>query len=219
MLAVTIHGWKLKVPNWITLPMIIAGWAYAGAGWNWGGLGASLAGTVLGLGLLLPAYAIGGMGAGDVKLLAGAGAWIGVNDTLWAFAVSALIGGLIAVGMVVWRKKWKHHQQQFVAIVDEILLVRDPAQLSDMAAQRKSRMMLSALRHPHRHRHHRLLHLGQNAGLQPAGSGRTPGLLIHCRVGIAHHNSLQSVGDAHPTFASSGPECWSEPAGPGCMHC
>ena len=76
------------------------------------------------------------------KLLAGVGAWIGVNDTLWAFGVSALIGGLIALGMVIWRRKWKHHQQQFVAIVDEILVVRDPAQLSALAAERKSRMML-----------------------------------------------------------------------------
>ena len=142
VLAATIDGWKLKVPNWITFPMIVAGWIYAAACFGWSGLGASLAGTALGLGLLLPAYAIGGMGAGDVKLLAGVGAWIGVNDTLWAFGVSALIGGLIAVGMVIWRRKWKHHQQQFVAIVDEILVVRDPAQLSAIAAERKSRMML-----------------------------------------------------------------------------
>ena len=38
---------------------------------GWEGLGMSLLGTVVGLGLLLPAYAIGGIGAGDVKLLAG----------------------------------------------------------------------------------------------------------------------------------------------------
>ena len=142
VLAATIDGWKLKVPNWITFPMIVAGWIYAYASFGWNGLAASLAGTALGLALLLPAYAIGGMGAGDVKLLAGVGAWIGVNDTLWAFGVSALIGGLIALGMVIWRKKWKHHQQQFVAIVDEIFLVRDPVQLSAIAAERKSRMML-----------------------------------------------------------------------------
>jgi prepilin peptidase CpaA len=142
VLAATIDGWKLKVPNWVTFPMIIAGWTYAGSCSGWSGLGASMAGTALGLGLLLPAYAIGGMGAGDVKLLAGVGAWIGVNDTLWAFAISALVGGLIAVVMVACRKKWKHHQQQFVAIVDEIFLVRDPARLSALAAERKSRMML-----------------------------------------------------------------------------
>ena len=49
----------------------------------------SLIGTAVGLVLLLPAYAIGGMGAGDVKLLAGVGAWVWGTVTLYAFAVSA----------------------------------------------------------------------------------------------------------------------------------
>ena len=53
--------------------MIISGWIYSGVAFGWEGLGWSLVGTVIGLALLLPAYAIGGMGAGDVKLLAGVG--------------------------------------------------------------------------------------------------------------------------------------------------
>ena len=54
-------------------------------------------GTVVGLALLLPAYAIGGMGAGDVKLLAGVGAWVWATTTLYAFCVSAIVGGAIAL--------------------------------------------------------------------------------------------------------------------------
>ena len=73
--AAIIDGWKLKVPNWLTFPMIMAGWIYSTVYFGWEGLGWSLAGTVAGLALLLPLYAIGGMGAGDVKLLAGVGAW------------------------------------------------------------------------------------------------------------------------------------------------
>jgi prepilin peptidase CpaA len=142
ILAATIDGLKLKVPNWITFPMIISGWIYAVAMHGWVGLGASLAGTAIGLGLLLPAYAIGGMGAGDVKLLAGVGAWIGVTDTFWAFMVSAVIGGLIALGMVLYRREWSHHKMQFFAILSEIFFIRDPAQLSTIAAERKPRMML-----------------------------------------------------------------------------
>jgi len=77
VVAAVIDGLKLKVPNWITFPMIISGWIYCvafspDAGWQ--GLIYSLAGTIVGLALLLPAYAIGGMGAGDVKLLAAIGA-------------------------------------------------------------------------------------------------------------------------------------------------
>jgi len=98
VVAAVIDGLKLKVPNWITFPMIISGWIYSAtlssyAGWE--GLMYSLAGTVVGLALLMPAYAIGGMGAGDVKLLAGVGAWVWGTNTLYAFAVSAIIGGII----------------------------------------------------------------------------------------------------------------------------
>ena len=41
------------------------------------------------------------MGAGDVKLLAGVGAWVWSTTTLYAFAVSAIVGGIIAMLMVV----------------------------------------------------------------------------------------------------------------------
>ena len=101
-----------------------------------------MAGTVVGLGLLLPAYAIGGMGAGDVKLLAGIGAWIGATATFYAFCVSAIFGGVIAVAMVLIHRRWHHHVAQFFKIVDEILVIRDADALSAIAAERKSSMML-----------------------------------------------------------------------------
>ena len=65
----------------------------------------------MGLALLLPAYAVGGMGAGDVKLLAGVGAWMWGTITLYAFAVSALVGGVIAVGMVLWTRRLAKAQE------------------------------------------------------------------------------------------------------------
>src|SRR5438034_5727265 len=85
IVAAVIDGWKLKVPNWLTFPLIISGWlvgllenfgvvasfvAPDGAPYE-GGIGAALAGTALGFALLLPVYAIGGMGAGDVKMQMG----------------------------------------------------------------------------------------------------------------------------------------------------
>lgn len=142
IVAAVIDGWKLKVPNWITFPMVISGWVYSGIAYGWTGLGWSLLGTGVGLGLLLPAYAIGGMGAGDVKLMAGVGAWVWATVTFYAFCVSAIVGGVIALGMVVYKRRWGHHQAQFVSIVNEILLIRDPNTLSAIAAQRKSTMML-----------------------------------------------------------------------------
>jgi prepilin peptidase CpaA len=102
----------------------------------------SVFGTIVGLALLLPAYAVGGMGAGDVKLLAGVGAWVWYKDTLYAFAVSAIVGGLIAVVMVLLKRKWFQHQSQFWMICNEILTVKDPEKLAAIAAERKPTMML-----------------------------------------------------------------------------
>lgn len=142
IVAAVIDGWKLKVPNWITFPLVVGGWVYSTAYFGWEGFGWSLLGTVVGLLLLLPAYAIGGMGAGDVKLLAGVGAWVWATTTFYAFCTSAILGGVIAIAMVLWRHDWYHHWYQFWAISEEILEVRDPNKLSAIAAERKGAMLL-----------------------------------------------------------------------------
>src|SRR4051794_21936463 len=100
VVAAVIDGIKLKVPNWLTFPMILLGLAFSAAHGGWHGFLGSLEGTLLGLALLLPLYSIGGMGAGDVKLLAGLGAWVGPWLTLQAFVATAVVGGVMAIAMV-----------------------------------------------------------------------------------------------------------------------
>lgn len=142
IVAAVIDGRELKVPNWITFPFIISGWIYSTAAYGWEGLYWSIAGTVVGLVLLLPAYSIGGMGAGDVKLLAGVGAWVYGTHTAYAFGISAIVGAVMAVLMVVARKAWTKHSNQFWMIFHEITVIRDPNALSAIAAQRKPSMLL-----------------------------------------------------------------------------
>ena len=142
ILAAVIDGVKLKVPNWLTYSMIISGWLYSCVSFGWEGIGWSLLGTFLGLVLLLPAYAIGGMGAGDVKLLAGVGAWMHSTNVFYAFCLSAVFGAVIAVGMVLIRRGWKKHLAQFWMILGEIMTIRDPNALSTIASERKNSMLL-----------------------------------------------------------------------------
>src|SRR5688572_10689038 len=85
IVAAWIDGKELRVPNWITFPMVLSGIAFNVWMSGWSGLGAALLGTVVGLATLLPLYSVGGMGAGDVKLMAGMGAWLGPVVTWWAF--------------------------------------------------------------------------------------------------------------------------------------
>lgn len=148
VVAAWIDGRQLKVPNKITYPMILAGWVYsaisyglAGDGWLTG-FGWSLAGTAVGLATLLPAYAIGGMGAGDVKMMAGIGAWVHCATTFDAFCVSAIVGAILAVGMIVVSGSGRKHWNQFFFITNEIMTIRNPETLSQIAAERKSSMKL-----------------------------------------------------------------------------
>jgi prepilin peptidase CpaA len=74
--------------------------------------------------------------------MAGIGAWMFGETTMWAFGVSAVVGALLAIGMVLYRKAWKKHSDQFWLILGEILTLRDPNQLSAIAAERKPTMLL-----------------------------------------------------------------------------
>ena len=148
IVAAYIDGTKLKVPNKLTYPMIIAGWIWssisygmAGDGWYFG-LMWSLAGTAVGLATLLPSYSFGQMGAGDVKMMAGIGAWVCCSTTFYAFCVSAIVGAILAIVMILWSKQGKKHMNQFVFILNEIMTVRDPEALATIAAERKSSMRL-----------------------------------------------------------------------------
>ncbi len=77
ILAAWIDGKELRVPNWITFPMVLSGLVYSTVVGGFAGLGDGVMGMCVGLLTLLPLYAVGGMGAGDVKLMAGIGAWLG----------------------------------------------------------------------------------------------------------------------------------------------
>jgi prepilin peptidase CpaA len=142
IVAAWIDGKELRVPNWITFPMVFAGLAYSSWVGGWEGLGQGLIGMCVGLATLLPLYAVGGMGAGDVKLMAGVGAWLGAAVTWNAFLASAIVGGVMALLMVLYRKAWDKHYGNALLILSEIVAVKDPRELSKIAADRKPHMLL-----------------------------------------------------------------------------
>ncbi|HTI50318.1 MAG TPA: A24 family peptidase [Planctomycetaceae bacterium] len=142
IVAAYIDGKQLRVPNWITFPMILSGLCYHGITAGWTGLESALAGAAVGLLCLLPLYSIGGMGAGDVKLMAGIGAWMGASVTFWAFLVSAIVGGAMAIGMVLRRKSFAKHYANFWMLAFEFARVKNPRELSQIAAERKPQMLL-----------------------------------------------------------------------------
>jgi prepilin peptidase CpaA len=86
-----------RIYNWLTFPLILTGLAahalYAGLD----GLLLSGGGFALGLGVMVMPFFMGMMGAGDVKLMAGVGAWLGAQATFTAFLFTCLAGGVYAV--------------------------------------------------------------------------------------------------------------------------
>lgn len=92
-----------SIPN----PLLAAGLGIAflchGIGYGAPALLTSLAGMLLGGAMLLPFYVLGGIGAGDVKLMAVVGALLGVEGVIIAGIATLLCGGLLGAAWIVWR--------------------------------------------------------------------------------------------------------------------
>lgn len=95
-----------KIPNWLTVSGMVFGLIYSTAGpaslhtgflWALGGL-------LFGLLVMLPLYALKAMGAGDVKLMAMVGAFLGVSDTFHAVIFTFIVGGIAALAFALFNK-------------------------------------------------------------------------------------------------------------------
>ncbi len=97
--------WR-TIPNWLTGPSILVGLGLHTFINQWTGLIFSLEGAALGLGLFLIIYVLGWMGAGDVKLYAAVGSFLGPVQTISAAIVIALVGGLLALVILGFHQGW-----------------------------------------------------------------------------------------------------------------
>ena len=94
-----------RIPNILTATLAAIGLGLAAAGFGRVGLGASMLGCLLGLAFMMPGHIFGRTGAGDVKLLAAAGALLGPTDTIYAFLYTAIAGGALALVVAVARRR------------------------------------------------------------------------------------------------------------------
>jgi prepilin peptidase CpaA len=101
LVAAVMDVWKFKVYNALTVPLFLSGVAYHFAAGGIRGLQGSLTGALFGFAVLIVMYAMGGMGAGDVKLMAAVGAWLCMPLTFYVFLVGALASGAYAAVLVL----------------------------------------------------------------------------------------------------------------------
>lgn len=94
-----------RIYNMVLGPAILVGLGYHLYAGGLQGLWFSIQGLGLGLVLLLLPFMLNGVGAGDVKFLAAAGA-LGGPEFVWrAFLAGALIGGVLALGFLICRRE------------------------------------------------------------------------------------------------------------------
>jgi prepilin peptidase CpaA len=94
-----------RIPNALVLALVVSGVCAAAVLGAPVGPGGAAAGFVLGLALWAPFWLMGVLGAGDVKLAAAIGTWLGPAGVLEASVLAALAGGLLALGVLARRKR------------------------------------------------------------------------------------------------------------------
>jgi len=107
LLAAAVSDYRsFRIPNWITGGGLLFALVYNTivppqwhAEWTW-----APAGMLLGLVAMLPMYAIGAMGAGDVKLMAMTGAFLGLSGTAYALLFSVVTGGVAALAYALRKR-------------------------------------------------------------------------------------------------------------------
>jgi prepilin peptidase CpaA len=105
--------WRRNISNWIPATALLGALGLHVQASGWMGLWHWFAGAAVGFSVFLVFFLLGGMGGGDVKLMAGFGAILGLSRLLDATILTAAIGGIIAMVVVLKRElvRWLHRRQ------------------------------------------------------------------------------------------------------------
>ena len=118
------------IPNWLSGPAILVGLGLHTFMNQLSGFVFSLEGVALGLGLFVVLYACGWMGAGDVKLFAAVGSFLGPAQTLSAAILIALVGGLLAIVILGFHQGWRRIGLWLWSYLQATLLTRSAQALT-----------------------------------------------------------------------------------------
>jgi len=94
-----------RIPNWLTYSGLLIGLTMRSVFAGWPGLKGGLLGMLLAGGIFYLLFVLGGMGGGDVKLVAAVGAWAGTVQVASVLIVAALAGGALALCYMVMNRR------------------------------------------------------------------------------------------------------------------
>jgi prepilin peptidase CpaA len=128
-LVLTAAIWDLKsrrIPNWLSLAGIVCGIALNSFLYGLTGAKESLEGMATAFVIYFLLYLVRAMGAGDVKLMAAVGAFVGPGNWFMIFLITAVLGGLIALTVLLLRKRLRKTFDNVLFIVAEMMHFRAP---------------------------------------------------------------------------------------------
>jgi len=96
-----------RVPNWLTGPLLLAGVVAHACAANWKGLTEAVTAAFLGGMLFLLFYVAGGLGAGDVKLMAASAGIVGLPALGTLLISTGIFGALFAICVSLVRGVFK----------------------------------------------------------------------------------------------------------------
>ncbi len=130
LVLAAVGGWSdlrtRRIPNWLNLSGLILGIALNAYFERGEGLRSALFGFALALLIYTPLYLIRAMGAGDVKFMAAIGAMVGPQDWLTLFLISAVLGGVASLCLVLVRGRLELTLENLGTISTELLHGRMP---------------------------------------------------------------------------------------------
>ena len=132
--AVLTDWYRHRIPNWLTFGALAAGLLLSYLFMPSSDLHTGLKGAGVGLAVLLPVYLTGGMGAGDVKLMAAIGSFIGPMPVLTAGCFALVIGGCVAFYMVLRSGELANIYRRYLVMISARTLI--PAEAGSVARRR-----------------------------------------------------------------------------------
>ncbi|WP_372832149.1 prepilin peptidase [Pontibacterium sp.] len=117
VVAALIDLRRNRIPNWLTFSTLGIGLSLQLIFLGSDGFINGLSGAGVGLALLLPFFLMGGMGAGDVKLMAAVGCFIGTTPVLLATAFSLLLAGGYALLLIGVKGQLSAFMQRYMVSV------------------------------------------------------------------------------------------------------
>lgn len=129
-----------RIPNWLTYPVMITGIVYFTSLRGLDGLFFSLGGIGVGFVLMIGFYLLGGTGAGDVKLMAAVGGFLGPKGVFMAFLITSIVGGIYAVILLAVKGYLKQTIKRYWNILKTLILTRQFIYIPSSAKEKQLKL-------------------------------------------------------------------------------